>query len=48
VNVFVVVDPALPGFIPRQATFFQKILFTFIRPGGNKIDAAQVIQDKGK
>jgi hypothetical protein len=43
-----VVDPAPPAFIPRQAAFFQKFFFTFIRPGGNKIEAAQVIHDKGK
>ena len=48
VNVFVVVDPALPGFIPPQAAFFQKFFFTFIRPGGNKIEVAWVIHDKGK
>ena len=48
VNVFVVVDPSPPAFIPPEAAFFQKFFFTFIRPGGNKIEAAQVIHDKGK
>jgi len=48
VNVFMVVDPGGPGFIPPQAAFCQKFFFTFIRPGGNKIEAAQVIHDKGK
>jgi len=43
-----VVDPALPGFIPRQPTFLQKFFFTFNPPGGNKIEAGKVIQDKGK
>jgi hypothetical protein len=48
VNVFMGVDLAPPAFIPRQATLLQKFFFTFIRPGGNKIEAGQVIQDKGK
>jgi RNA polymerase sigma-70 factor (ECF subfamily) len=48
VNVFMVVDPAAPAFIPRLGTSFRKILFTFNRPCGNKIDAAQVIHYKGK
>jgi hypothetical protein len=48
VNVFLVVDPAPPAFIPWQGTFPQKIIFTFNRRGGNKIDAYQVIQVKGK
>ena len=48
VNVFMGVDPALTGFIPPQAAFFQKFFFTFIRSDGNKIEAGQVIHDKGK
>jgi RNA polymerase sigma-70 factor (ECF subfamily) len=48
VNVFMVVDPDAPAFIPRLGTFFRKILSTFNRPWGNKIEAVQVIHYKGK
>jgi len=48
VNVFMVVDPAQPGFIPGRLIFLQKFFFTFNPPGGNKIEAGKVIQDKGK
>jgi hypothetical protein len=48
VNVFVVVDPSPQAFIPRQAVSLKKFFFTFIHGGGNKIEAGQVIHDKGK
>jgi len=48
VNVFMVVDPAPPAFIPCRAISSRQFFFTFIRPGGNKIEAGQVIQNKGK
>ena len=43
-----VVDPPGGAFIPRLPTFLQKFFITFNRPGGNKIEADKVIQDKGQ
>jgi len=37
-----VVDPALPGFIPGRPIFLKKFFFTFNRPGGNKIEPARL------
>ena len=48
VNVFMVVDPAGPVSIPGRPLSSKKFFFTFIRPGGNKIEAGLVIHDKGK
>jgi hypothetical protein len=48
VNVFIVVDLAGPVFIPPTPLFCFIFFFPFNRPGGNKIEAGQVIQDKGR
>jgi hypothetical protein len=48
VDVFIVVDPAGPAFIPPRLVFLPYFFFPFKHPGGNKIEAGKVIQDKGQ
>jgi RNA polymerase sigma-70 factor, ECF subfamily len=48
VDVFIVVDPAGPAFIPPRPVSLPYFFFPFKHFGGNKIEAGKVIQDKGQ